>query len=306
MKHLSFFISIIVLIFISELTYAEYSIIDYPGAKYTLLEDINDNGSIAGNYIDADDNWHSFIYKNNSFTIIAHPDGGVTYVNGINNSECIVGTYGDGNGERGFLYDGDKYINIDYPEAKKTVPIGINDYNQIVGYYAGKSDNGTYGFMYDGKTFMTINRPDSKGTQLFGINNHGDIVGYSYPPQVSYIYDGVTYTTINYPSNNSTSTLVTDVNDAGEVVGTYNILTDGITTGWYGFFFDGNSYRDINYPADFRTNFVNGINNNGDMVGYFQSKDGLSMHGFIYTDDDSDSGSGGCFILDTAIIGMPN
>src|SRR5439155_8271843 len=67
---------------------------------------------------------------------IAYPGATFTMVNGINNSNVVVGSYFDSaDNVHGFLYRQGKFSAVNFPAATATEVQGINDLGDIVGTY---------------------------------------------------------------------------------------------------------------------------------------------------------------------------
>ena len=125
-----------------------FSILDYPGAIWTLPTAIDDGGQIAGMYtspnpVDGSMEDHAFLNSAGTLTSIdsggarndeiAYPGAGHTHVSGTNDSGQIVGFYVLGGATHGFLYDGRSFTQIDYAGATDTFLYGINGNADIVG-----------------------------------------------------------------------------------------------------------------------------------------------------------------------------
>ena len=106
--------------------------------------------SIVGDYIDANDVYHGFIYniETQAFTTLDDPSAAGSFgtvATGISGNN-IVGIYyvslgGDESAMHGFLYDGSAWTTIDDPNAVgATYVTGISG-NTIVGYYWNANDN---------------------------------------------------------------------------------------------------------------------------------------------------------------------
>ncbi|HLW71937.1 MAG TPA: hypothetical protein VKS22_15085 [Candidatus Binataceae bacterium] len=99
-----------------------------------------DNGSLAavGNYLDGDDNGHSFIYivATRAIALIDIPSATQTFLSGINSQRTLAGYYVDAeNIGHGVVVVGKKLLFFDYPGAISTSLTGINDRNAICGSY---------------------------------------------------------------------------------------------------------------------------------------------------------------------------
>ncbi len=112
------------------------TIINFPGAAYTLPTGINDSGTIVGNFTDQTGAQHGYIEQAGQFKTLSAPYSKATVVTGLNNIGEVVGTYVGLKGvTRGFVYNGIKYQTINLPSnlTGTITLIGINDEGQIVG-----------------------------------------------------------------------------------------------------------------------------------------------------------------------------
>jgi uncharacterized membrane protein len=119
-----------------------YTQIAYPptGSTKNFAYGINASGAIVGQYsVISSKTIDGFLKVGDTYTDIAYPGltgfGKTTQAWGINNSDEIVGIYGDETGTYGFLKVGDTYTQIAYPGAARTLAHGINDPGVIVGFY---------------------------------------------------------------------------------------------------------------------------------------------------------------------------
>jgi probable HAF family extracellular repeat protein len=126
-----------------------FTTLDNPSGR-TQAHGINSAGQIVGEYHDASNHQHGFLYSGGTFTTFDDPLGTRgTSAYGINNAGQIVGAYTDANNQtHGFLYSGGTFTPLDDPLATGiTQAFGINDAGQIVGeYLAGAVE---HGFLYD-------------------------------------------------------------------------------------------------------------------------------------------------------------
>ena len=217
-----------------------------------------------------------------------------TTVNGISNSGAVVGFTADGNGV---------FTNFSgTPGALATLNLsgtananGINTSKQIVGA------NGTNAFTLNSisPADTPLPMPAVNGTTIsevgFGINDSGVIVGQ--------YADGNTGTTPGFVDVNGAYTIlnpVAPVNGA-LVVNAQGINNNGLVTGFYatnnnatdqhGFLFNTktNGYTLLPDPSTAKTANGNlaltqflGINDTGEAVGYYQTKDTGSQFGFLF------------------------
>jgi hypothetical protein len=84
------------------------------------------------------------------------------------------------------------------------------------------------------------------------------------------------FMTLDFPG--ATATFANDINDSGEIVGTYYLLNGDSR----GFLYDGSNYTTIHYPnADWSE--ATGINQQGDIVGFYGYNTENFFHGFLRT-----------------------
>jgi photosystem II stability/assembly factor-like uncharacterized protein len=247
-------------------------------------EDI-DNGPV----LNANNGTKNFsAYSSSSFS---YPSSCGTYAYGINDvwggafiSESgqtgqIVGQYDDCNGyAHAFLLDSYvQYSNVDYPGAVWSVAYGVNNLGQIVGAYQD-ANYCVHGYLLNGGTYTSISNPNGVcpgiATMLLAINDAGQISGY-YDGQSTGNQSFIYYLPKQkfYPTTTFAGVCCTEangINGDATLSGTYS--NNGTQTGfwepvmppnWAG---TPNSYFD---GAGVGT-FGEGLNNNGDIAGYYQ------------------------------------
>jgi probable HAF family extracellular repeat protein len=161
------------------------------------------------------------------------------------------------------------YTAIDKLDATSTFAYDINNNGQIVGGYF---DTTTRGFIYtitSASFTAVLNDPVGiNGTEAFGINDAGKVVGHfadGFLNRGFFYTNGAFSTSIVFPG------AALDINNATQVVG---------DNGSSGFLYDNSVYTTIRYDGSTLTS-AQGINDNGEVVGYYQ--DGTGYHGFTYT-----------------------
>ena len=149
---------------------------------------INNSGQVVGDFTDATNVEHGFLYSNGTYLTLTDPSATThsSYGNGtaaiaINNSGQVVGDYKDvGNNSHGFLYSNGNFIIIDDPngQAGITSVVGINNIDQVIGNSLNASGF-EQGFVFSGGTYTQISDPlGTEGTFLQSINDLGQITGY--------------------------------------------------------------------------------------------------------------------------------
>jgi probable HAF family extracellular repeat protein len=173
------------------------------------------------------------------------------------------------------------FTNLDVPGALGTTAAGINNVGAIVGFWSA-SFAGTHqhGFLWSAGVFTNIDVPAGvNGTVSHGINDAGTIVGaYDTAPGVrhGYILSGGNFTSVDVPG--ATFTAARGINNNGQVVGKYQLVTDAAGA-YHGFLLSGGVFTTIDYPNATST-IASGINNNGQIVGNYVDAAGTT-HGFL-------------------------
>jgi subtilisin family serine protease len=258
------------------------STIDFPNARGTSINALNNKGQSVGIYFSATNSKHGFVYDGNTFTTVDYPGAYSTELTGINDNGQMTGYYAlaANAANHGFVYDGSQFRTIDVPNSTSTVVTGINKAGVIVGYFSGNSVSGTSGFELDGSTFTTIDYPGASLTMVTGINNTGQMVGtYLLPSEDSsvvrhgFLYTGNIFTRIDFP--NAMRTEAYGLNDHGQIVGSYALAIGKD----FGFVYNpGGAFTTKEGPLALYT-YLKGINNVGQEVGWYFSGENFVGHG---------------------------
>jgi uncharacterized membrane protein len=255
-----------------------------------------------------------------TYTQIDYPGSVGTVVTGINSAGDMVGSYHlvVGGPGHGFVLSQGQFRSFDYPGAVGTGPNGINDLGQVVGTACIKCGFPyMFAFLYDGQTFTQISYPGRPGTEGNGINNAGDVVGRidGYRSSVAFKFRDGQFKTITVPGK-SRNEDAQGINNSGEIVGgsykykrrwqswaggngtfhylhvgiesvAFGLNDNGVIVGWW---FDGSAYSgfawsngkfiSLRYPGAYSTTAI-GINNSGQVVGYYAPTWGSPGHGFV-------------------------
>ena len=123
------------------------------------------------------------------------------------------------------------------------------------------------------------------GTIPVALNNAGQISGtYVDASGIThgFLYSGSTYTTIDDPLAGTFGTAVRAINDTGQIVGYY--ITNGTITDGHSFLYRGSTYTALDIPGarDGSATFAFGLNNAGNVVGYYVNSQ-QDSYGFLYT-----------------------
>ena len=188
----------------------------------------------------------------------------------------IVGFYANPFAQ-GFLYSKGKFTTIACNGGNNTGANGINDNGVIVGTCEGLGQ----GFIYRNGKYTYVAYPKAKATWLGGINNKGEIVGGYFGPGPKYIQHGFVYFNGTFTLLPSSVQGAVGINNNGTIAG-YScsnqvcsgvLLTKG-PKGWQ-------VRQKIVYPGAANT-FPNGINDNGDLAGYWTPGPNTPGSAFVY------------------------
>jgi probable HAF family extracellular repeat protein len=235
---------------------------NFPGSDYTVPFGVSKNAivgyytaqvegqTILGAYIETLEEGNEARAK---FTSVRPMDSRVAYLSGVNASAVAVGGFcprgcNPYSGQHAFIYDHGKITAFDYPRVGAFTPTttayGINNKGQIVGGFCD---------------------------QPSACPNGG-----GYPPtDHGFLDDHGTFTELDYPGTHR-STEANAINDAGQIVGVYDINN----TGPHSFLYFNGQYQNIDYPNGAATT-ASAINNNGVVAGTYTDQFGIN-HGFTY------------------------
>ena len=274
---------------------------------FNELLGINNNGRIAGYYGSGNGG-----HPSRGYTIIApyaqgniksenFPGAAQTEVEGLNDHNVQVGLYSTQNKTTftednyfGWYFNG-KFHKVTYPTKDNHNPpfnelAAVNNHDIAVGFYESKSGRDR-GYTLNIKTgkFALVTKPgapsggNAPSLSALGINNAGDIVG-DYTATGGTIdgfikLAGGAFHTIAVPG--ATETAAFGINDNDTVVGAYIDDTSGTET-IHGFIWriGGTLLTNIDDPNADNVSIINGINNEGDIVGFYEDSLGR-FDGFL-------------------------
>jgi hypothetical protein len=277
---------------------------------------INNRGTITGNYIDANNVSHGFLRSpGGEFITLDAPgasstagsfDG--TFPSSINNGGAITGSYIDSKELiHGFLRSPrGEFITLDAPGASSvaaagygTFPKRINDAGAITGHYTD-AHNVTRGFVRSPSgEFTTFDAPGASSTAAFGygtfpesINDAGAITGH-YTDAHGLIHGFLRspcgkFTTFDAPGASSVAafgygTFPESINDAGAITGHYTDahgLIHGSLRSPSGEFTSFDAPGASSAAASGYGTFPESINDAGAITGHYTDAHGV-IHGFL-------------------------
>jgi hypothetical protein len=257
---------------------------------FNQLLGINDSDTIAG-YFGSGKKGH----PNKGYTLHVNfhsenfPRSAQTQVTGLNNSQATVGFLADAAGDNfGFYTVHGQFHMADYPTRNLAKPsmdqlLGINDAGTAVGFYADhKKVN--HGYEYDVNThrYSQVQVPGDSNVTAAAINDLGDIAGFAANTA------GNTEGFLRLPSGRvvhlnapgASMTQAFGVNNGDEVAGTYTVGTNqnAMTFGFV--WTPGFGFRTINDPNGIGSTTINGINDRGQVVGFYADSKG-NTDGFV-------------------------
>ena len=160
--------------------------------------------------------------------------------------------------------------------------LGVNNQDRAVGFYNDASGN-AHGFTYSiySGTFHSVTITGATSLTPAAINNANDVAGFY--TKAAGTTDGFLRTsggrTYTLAAPGASMTQALGVNDLREVVGVYTVGT-GSSAVMHGFTWTPfRGFRTVDDPQGTGTTTINGVNDNGDLVGFYVDSAG-STDGF--------------------------
>ena len=269
---------------------------------FNQLLGINNKGLIAG-YFGSGAQGHpnkGYLlhppYGQHNYTNENFPGSVQTQVTGLNDNGVTVGFWSSmntasmTNNNFGFWEQNGRFHNADFPTGDAASPpvdqlLGVNDHDVAVGFWTDAQGN-NHGYEYNIKThrFSTVTDPNAPSASLTAaaINKHGDVAGFYTNPSTGntdgFLKVGRTFIDLAVPG--ASSTMALGVNDHDEVVGTYTVGS-GSSAVMHGFTWKpGQGFTTVDDPHGIGTTTINGVNNAGDLVGFYVDAAG-NTDGFL-------------------------
>jgi uncharacterized membrane protein len=205
------------------------TIISVPAAT-TEAYSLSQNGTVFGSFITGTRTF--FTDLSGSFSDFAPPGSPRTTGNALINDkgQIILSNFSCCN-LPDFIYDVHtaSVTPVNYPGATVTSLIAINNNGQVLGEASGGASGLVY-FIYDAGTFTTLSLP--AGCTPDGINDSDAIVGNCLKDGIfkGFLDQSGVITYIVYDGNsNVNDTLISDINNSGEIVGTFSNVPEAST-----------------------------------------------------------------------------
>ena len=169
----------------------EFTLLEVPNAADTGPEDINNNGDVAGEFVDGvTSSDRGFIRTaDGQITVFDIPNESGVDVEKINGSGQVAGWFDDvtmAERQRGYLRSPTGQITVfDPPNSLGLELRGLNDQGEVTGGFVDSSTNSVRGYLRSADGQFTIFDPpnavmgdDDDGTFPRAINNGGQITGW--------------------------------------------------------------------------------------------------------------------------------
>ncbi len=264
-----------------------YQTFDLPGAKETLIADLDNNGRLVGRYKDANDLSHGFFLSGTNVIKFNVTGNTATFATGFDAAGRIVGFYRDKvnpDVQHGFLRNTNgTFVTIDSPANTTTTYLWrLNDAGQINGYHFEdepffirsfrRASNGSFttNIVFPGSPLGTVTR---------GMNEAGVLTGWKWDDNFNLqgvIVEGTNFTSV-FTVPDWANTLPGDINNRGEIAGT---VINAEFTDRRGFFRTSDGRTSVFAPPGATETEVFGLNDNGLIVGEYVDQAG-KRHGFI-------------------------
>ncbi len=266
---------------------------DPPGSVDTVARGLNNLGQSVGSFQDGGGVVHGYLRNTNgSFVTIDPPGSTLTIAAGINDTGTIVGEWQAATGEfHGFVRSpSGTYKTVDFPGATDSGIASINKLGTLAGVYDLGDVSTNISFVDAAGVFTSFEDPAAvpMETAAVGINTQGFISG-SYDDSVTthaFVRDPRgQFQNFDFPI--ADFTIGARISDVGQVVGQYatNFPQHGYilsgATSLTGLPLPGQFFS-FDYP-DSQASALRGINNLGQVSGFFRRFGDPARHGFFAT-----------------------
>jgi hypothetical protein len=228
-------------------------------------------------------------YGQRDYSTLDFPRSVQTQITGLNDHGVYVGIgFGGPDAAFGWYAKNGVFHEVHFPPGNQIDEmLGVNNDDVAVGYYVDGSGN-THGFEYNIGThrFSIVTEPGAKYLAVAASNNRGDVAGFYYTkPDTMRAVGFIRYrdrTSVKLTAPGACSTEALGVNDTDEVVGVYSPC--GRSTTLDGFTWTPQSgFTTVNDPNGVGSTTIDGVNDAGDLVGYYTTDFSAITHGMLAT-----------------------
>jgi hypothetical protein len=287
----------------AEAGYRFSTLDDTSDTAFSQLLGINNNGHIAG-YFGSGAAGHpsrGFVlrppYGPSRYQNVEVPGSAQTQLTGLNDMGVQVGSWSGpraagAGGRVGFYLRGGHFTSVGFPAGDNASPpvnqlLGVNDRDVAVGFYADARGR-DHGYLYDIATarFSRVIVPGAGSVIAAAVNDFDAVAGYftgpGHPTEGFFLRHTGQLFVLRVPGAAMTQAL--GVNDNGEVVGAYQIGT-GRRAVTHGFTWTRqHGFATVDDPGGPGATTINGVNNAGDLVGFYVNRAG-DTEGLVATPD---------------------
>jgi hypothetical protein len=262
----------------------KYKDVMAPDSIETDAYAVNNDGVVAGDYVDATFVQHAMLLKGTNLTTVdkanCSPAPGTTGIQffGINGAGDAVGWCTNTNGvEIAFKYSNSsgKLTSIKIKGALLVNANGINDAGNIVGTYVDAGGL-QHGFLLIGNKLKNLDPPGVVALATgFGINNKGVVTAYGQDANGAYVSfttkdKGKTYKPFHAPDEGPVGTAIHHINNNGDITATYFDADNNR----HGVLLHNGKYSVLDDPNGVGSTRGNGINDKMWIVGRYSPADG--------------------------------
>lgn len=181
---------------------------------------INRSGDVAGTRSSG----QSVVWRTGTLTVLTGPGVGFVEATDMNDKGQIVGwaMFPGATALQAFLWEDGTFTNLGTLGGSSSVATAINNHGQVVGHSKLAGDGVTHAFLWERGELIDLGTIEGGSSQADAINDKGEIAGVASrlcakPP---FIWrKGVMSWMLPGPPSCATSYFITDISDAGHVVG---------------------------------------------------------------------------------------
>jgi uncharacterized membrane protein len=257
----------------------KFTMLQAPGYTYTVPLALNDLKEIVGTVGNGTGPTLSFHYTEPAYTIFTVKNSLYTQAQGINSKGAIIGEYRASTKDyayRSFIVRGARTTTFKVSGAISTYAYSLSDSGEIGGGVRGHNGS-IYGFLEMAGNITYVDLGDLTFTTVTSVSSTGNYAGFYHDITLGFLgFKNIngSQQVVSFPG--SSYTTVNGMNKYGDVVGDFFI---GANKDRHGFLLSGTTYTQIDYPGTTTGSDATGINDHGDIVGFWS--DTSAAFGFL-------------------------